>query len=102
MKVQNFGEMLDYIKKHILLPATEELEADDLQMSLYEREISFQINALYDGMEYTYNVDENKVTVDYPMDRENTMMDAQEIIQVGKMVNFMEENKEVMKKFLLG
>ena len=102
MKVQNFGEMLDYIKKHILLPATEELEADDLQMNLYEREISFQINALYDGMEYTYNVDENKVTVDYPMDRENTMMDAQEIIQVGKMVNFMEENKEVMKKFLLG
>lgn len=102
MKVQNFGEMLDYIKKHILLPATEELEADDLQMSLYEREISFQINALYDGMEYTYNVDENKVTVDYPMDRENTMMDAEEIIQVGKMVNFMEENKEVMKKFLLG
>ena len=102
MKVQNFGEMLDYIKKHILLPATEELEADDLQMNLYEREISFQINALYDGMEYTYSADENKVTVDYPMDRENTMMDAQEIIQVGKMVNFMEENKEVMKKFLLG
>ena len=102
MKVQNFGEMLDYIKKHILLPATEELEADDLQMSLYEREISFQINALYDGMECTYNADENKVTVDYPMDRENTMMDAQEIIQVGKMVSFMEENKEVMKKFLLG
>ena len=102
MKVQNFGEMLDYIKKHILLPATEELEADDLQMSLYEREISFQINALYDGMEYTYNADENEVTVDYPMDRENTMMDAQEIIQVGKMVNFMEENKEVMRKFLLG
>ena len=102
MKVQNFGEMLDYIKKHILLPATEELEADDLQINLYEREISFQINALYDGMEYTYNGDENKVTVDYPMDRENTMMDAQEIIQVGKMVNFMEENKEVMKKFLLG
>ena len=102
MKVKNFGGMLDYIKKHILLPATEELEADDLQMSLYEREISFQINALYDGMEYTYNVDEDKVTVDYPMDRKNTMMDAQEAIQVGKMASFMEENKEVMKKFLLG
>ena len=102
-QINKYGYLrLDYIKKHILLPATEELEADDLQMSLYEREISFQINALYDGMEYTYNADENKVTVDYPMDRENTMMDAQEIIQVGKMVNFMEENKEVMKKFLLG
>ena len=102
MKVQNFGGMLDYIKKHILLPATEELEADDLQISLYEREISFQINALYDGMEYTYNADEDKVTVDYPIDRKNTMMDAQEAIQVGKMASFMEENKEVMKKFLLG
>ena len=99
-KCKNFGAMIEYIKKYILLPETKEVEADDLTVVIYPDEVVFQINALYDGMEYTYNSKENKVTCECATEKAGRVIDLEEAMQMGRMMTFLEMNKKTMAKFL--
>jgi hypothetical protein len=93
--------MLKYIKDNVLEKATDELEADDLSIHIYENEISIQINELYDGPEFTYNAEVDTVKVYFPLGHEPESLDVKEVNQIATMVDIMKYNKELLKELLI-
>ncbi len=101
MKFKNFGTMLNYIKQHILSKGTEDLEADDLTINIFEDELTFTINNIYNGFEFTFFKTKQEITVYKPRGfTEDDRMDPDEIIQAGKIAEILKDNKDVMTKFL--
>lgn len=101
MKFKNFGTMLNYIKQHILSKGTEDLEADDLTISIFEDELTFKINDIYNGFEFTFFKTKQEITIYKPIDfTEDNKIDPDEIIQAGKLIEILKDNKDIMTKFL--
>lgn len=100
--INNFGELLQFIRENILYKEREEFEADDLTIDIYSEEICFQINPLHDGMQYIYRLEENEVVCEVPLERDTGAhpIDAEEAVQIGLMTAFLENNKHILANFL--
>lgn len=98
-KLDNFGDLIKYIRKNILEPATEEVEADDFKIDFYNGELCFQINELYDGLKYVYYKDKDIIEVEIPERHyEPDVIHADELKQMIKMVQILDLNKKLLKE----
>lgn len=107
MKFGNFGSFINYIRNHILEQPTKELEGDDLQINIYDNEICFIVNDLYDGPQITYMPSREKQIdvvfrkVEKDLDEDSANINIEQVKQVAAIVLLIEDNKDILDKFLL-
>lgn len=100
--IEDFGDLIVYIKKFVLESETDEVEADDLTISIYEDSLSIQVNALYDGLIYEYEKEEDKITVEIPDGRPNGgTLYPDEVIQAAAMVKVLKNHTDLLKGLLV-
>lgn len=94
MKFTNLSSLIQYLRQSILEKETEECEGDDLTVTFYDTEISFQVNWLYDGLIFSFQKD-GKVEVVFP-EKFADVISMEELVKYGKMAEVLEENKEMI------
>lgn len=106
MKFGNFGSFINYIRNYVLEQPTKELEGDDLQINIYDNEICFTVNDLYDGPQITYMPSrEKQIDVVFRKvekeDEDSANINIEQVKQVAAIVLLIEDNKDILDKFLL-
>lgn len=106
MKFNTFGKFIKYIRNEILELPTAEVEGDDLELNIYDNEISIRINSLYNGPQVIYMVKKDKIEVEFfnteeDMKKGDVFVDPCQVKQVAALINLIEENKEMLNNFLL-
>lgn len=109
MKVNNFGELLNYIRNVVIDQPTEELEGDDLRIDIYDNEVSFTINELYDGPTIVYNPSfNNKYEITFKKAEPaiggagvgDVMINVDQVRVAGAVIAALKENEDILNKFL--
>lgn len=96
MKFKNFEEVIKYIRKEILFKGSEDIEADTLELVFFEDKLYLQINAIYNGFEFEFDLTTQKIKVFKENEGE---IDAEDVIAAGKIIEILEENKEIITNF---
>lgn len=96
MKFKNFEEIIKYIRKEILFKGSEDIEADTLELAFFEDKLYLQINDIYNGFEFEIDLATQKIKVFKENEGE---IDAEDVIAAGKIIEILEENKEIITNF---
>lgn len=106
MKFENFGNFINYIRNHILEQPTKELEGDDLQINIYDNEICFVVNDLYDGPQITYMPSREKQIdvvfrkVEKEFTDEDVNVNIAQVKVVADIAKLIEDNRDILDNFL--
>lgn len=96
MKFKSFEEIIKYIRKEILFKGSENRGADTLKLVFFEDKLYLHINAIYNEFEFEIDLPTQKIKI---FKENKGEIDAKDIIAAGKIIEILEENKEIIINF---